>query len=37
MKLKKRFLQYKNLEIIKGDAIKTEFPFFNVCVANTPY
>lgn len=29
---------YKNkLEIIFGDAIKTEFPPFDVCVANTPY
>lgn len=29
---------YKNkLEIIYGDAIKTEFPYFDVCVANTPY
>jgi 18S rRNA (adenine1779-N6/adenine1780-N6)-dimethyltransferase len=25
------------LQVIKGDAIKTDFPFFNVCVANVPY
>merc|ERR1719300_1839955 len=25
------------LEVIAGDVIKTELPFFNVCVANTPY
>lgn len=30
--------EYKNkLEIIYGDAIKTEFPYFDICVANTPY
>jgi len=30
--------EYKNkLEIIFGDAIKTEFPYFDICVANTPY
>eukprot|EP01095_Lingulamoeba_sp_RSL-Kostka_P016230 TRINITY_DN7871_c0_g1_i1.p1 TRINITY_DN7871_c0_g1~~TRINITY_DN7871_c0_g1_i1.p1 ORF type:complete len:314 (+),score=92.52 TRINITY_DN7871_c0_g1_i1:52-993(+) len=27
----------KKLEIIVGDAIKTEFPYFDICVANTPY
>ncbi|KAJ3427406.1 dimethyladenosine transferase-related [Anaeramoeba flamelloides] len=27
----------KKLEIIQGDAIKIDFPFFNVCVANLPY
>lgn len=25
------------LQIIHGDAIKTKFPYFDVCVANTPY
>eukprot|EP00493_Phyllostaurus_siculus_P017355 UN17622 len=25
------------LEVIAGDVIKTDLPFFNVCVANTPY
>jgi len=25
------------LEVIAGDVIKTELPFFNVCIANTPY
>merc|ERR1712203_133331 len=29
-------LQHK-LQIIVGDAIKSEFPFFDVCVANMPY
>jgi len=29
-------LQHK-LQIIVGDAIKTELPFFDVCVANMPY
>ena len=24
-------------KIIQGDAIKTRFPFFDVCVANVPY
>jgi 18S rRNA (adenine1779-N6/adenine1780-N6)-dimethyltransferase len=39
IQLNKRFgADYKDKFIImKGDAIKTEFPFFNVCVANTPY
>ncbi len=40
LQLNKRFSAsiYKNkFVLIKGDAIKTEFPFFNVCVANTPY
>jgi len=25
------------LEVIAGDVIKTELPFFNVCISNTPY
>lgn len=25
------------LTVIRGDALKTDFPFFNVCVANVPY
>eukprot|EP00906_Rhabdomonas_costata_P016262 RCo023344 len=25
------------LQVVKGDAIKATFPFFNVCVANVPY
>ena len=25
------------LTVIHGDALKTAFPFFNVCVANVPY
>ena len=39
--LLKRFPKYsekgKKLTIIKGDAIKTEWPFFDLCVANLPY
>jgi 18S rRNA (adenine1779-N6/adenine1780-N6)-dimethyltransferase len=27
----------QKLQIIHGDAIRTEFPFFDVCVANLPY
>ncbi|XP_065209398.1 probable dimethyladenosine transferase [Planococcus citri] len=27
----------KKLQIVVGDAIKSELPFFNVCVANVPY
>ncbi|KAI8866401.1 rRNA adenine dimethylase [Ramicandelaber brevisporus] len=27
----------RKLEIIHGDAIKREFPFFDVCISNTPY
>mmetsp|Transcript_15995 Transcript_15995/g.29008 ORF Transcript_15995/g.29008 Transcript_15995/m.29008 type:complete len:337 (-) Transcript_15995:152-1162(-) len=27
----------RKLKIIQGDAIKTRFPFFDVCVANVPY
>ncbi|KAL3790597.1 hypothetical protein HJC23_008803 [Cyclotella cryptica] len=29
--------QERKLQIIQGDAIKTRFPFFDVCVANVPY
>ena len=34
--LQKRFrdVPKHKFEIIKGDAIKTDFPFFNVCVSN---
>jgi 18S rRNA (adenine1779-N6/adenine1780-N6)-dimethyltransferase len=39
--LLKRFPNYtekgKNLTILSGDAIKTEWPFFDLCVANLPY
>merc|ERR1719499_2728724 len=38
--LKKRVAAtpYRNkLEVIAGDCIKIDLPFFNVCVANTPY
>jgi len=27
----------RKLQIVQGDAIKTRFPFFDVCVANVPY
>lgn len=27
----------QKLQIVVGDAIKSELPFFNVCVANVPY
>lgn len=27
----------RKLRVIQGDAIKTRFPFFDVCVANVPY
>ncbi|MES1921056.1 dimethyladenosine transferase [Bonamia ostreae] len=40
LELKKRFIgtEYnKKLEIINGDALKTDFPFFNILVANIPY
>jgi len=30
------YLQHK-LQIVVGDVLKTELPFFNVCVANIPY
>ena len=23
--------------VIQGDAIKTQMPFFDICIANTPY
>mmetsp|Transcript_39907 Transcript_39907/g.83855 ORF Transcript_39907/g.83855 Transcript_39907/m.83855 type:complete len:342 (+) Transcript_39907:142-1167(+) len=29
--------QERKLKVIQGDAIKTRFPFFDVCVANVPY
>ncbi|KAL4507044.1 hypothetical protein ABPG72_001837 [Tetrahymena utriculariae] len=38
--LNKRFKYSQHahkFELIQGDAISTEFPFFDVCVANTPY
>ena len=27
----------RRLEIILGDVIKTELPYFDVCISNTPY
>jgi 18S rRNA (adenine1779-N6/adenine1780-N6)-dimethyltransferase len=39
--LTKRFPAYsdcgKKLVLLKGDAIKTQWPFFDLCVANLPY
>lgn len=39
--LLKRFSPYsalgKKLSLLKGDAMKTEWPFFDLCVANLPY
>ncbi|VDO47255.1 unnamed protein product, partial [Brugia timori] len=38
--LKKRVIGTSNqqkLEVRQGDVIKTEWPFFDVCVANLPY
>lgn len=30
-------LQQKKLDILLGDFIKTELPYFDVCISNTPY
>lgn len=27
----------KRLEVILGDVIKTDLPYFDVCISNTPY
>lgn len=27
----------KRLEVLLGDVIKTELPYFDVCISNTPY
>uniref|UniRef100_T1IS59 rRNA adenine N(6)-methyltransferase n=1 Tax=Strigamia maritima TaxID=126957 RepID=T1IS59_STRMM len=38
--LQKRFQTspyYSKLNIIVGDALRTDFPFFDICVANIPY
>ncbi|VWU51233.1 dimethyladenosine transferase, putative [Hepatocystis sp. ex Piliocolobus tephrosceles] len=37
--VKKRCLYegYNNLEVYEGDAIKTQFPRFDICTANLPY
>ncbi|KAL7273874.1 Dimethyladenosine transferase [Rhizina undulata] len=29
--------EQKNLEVMLGDVIKTELPYFEVCISNTPY
>lgn len=37
--LKKRAMAsgHTNLEVLKGDALKTDFGYFTLCVANLPY
>ncbi len=35
--LKDRLKDYKNVELIIGDALKIEFPYFNKIVSNLPY
>lgn len=40
LELSRRFhgtVQEKKLEIIKGDFLRTELPYFDLCVANIPY
>lgn len=27
----------KRLEVLLGDVVKTELPYFDVCISNTPY
>ena len=27
----------KRLQILLGDVVKTELPYFDVCISNTPY
>ena len=29
--------EQKRLEVLLGDAIKMEYPHFDVCISNTPY
>ena len=29
--------EQKRLEVLLGDVIKTELPYFDVCISNTPY
>lgn len=29
--------QQKRLEVMLGDVIKTDLPYFDVCISNTPY
>lgn len=29
--------EQKRLDIMLGDVIKTELPYFDVCISNTPY
>jgi len=35
--LKKKLEDFSNIEVIFGDAVKTEFPAFTKCVSNLPY
>lgn len=29
--------EQKRLEVMLGDVIKTDLPYFDVCISNTPY
>lgn len=29
--------EQKKLEVLLGDVMKTELPYFDVCISNTPY
>jgi len=29
--------EQKRLEVMLGDVVKTELPYFDVCISNTPY
>lgn len=29
--------EQKRLEVLLGDVVKTELPYFDVCISNTPY
>ena len=29
--------EQKRLDVLLGDVIKTELPYFDVCISNTPY
>lgn len=29
--------EQKRLEVLLGDVVKTDLPYFDVCISNTPY
>jgi 16S rRNA A1518/A1519 N6-dimethyltransferase RsmA/KsgA/DIM1 with predicted DNA glycosylase/AP lyase activity len=29
--------EQRKLQLIRGDVMKTELPFFDICISNTPY